>query len=285
MNPILLIMGTVLLLLGVAGAEPNTPHPILWVTDDQGEQPYVHVDYSGQTIDQISYATPDFGKTFLVVNITIANNGYYDVYTNPGDYRVEVNNVKYVYDSVSYSLDDIGKTVLDMAHLGDGKQTSGYLVFQIPANSTEFALIFDNYPPMEVRYNNTAVERYVQVDYSGEVIDGENFPYREPGIGKEYLLVGITIANHGYDDVYPSNDYFGVEVNKVKYAFDNVSYNLDNIGKPIIDQVELGDGGQISGYLVFHIPVNSTEFALIFDDSSIYHRRSEVRYNNSAVEI
>jgi len=157
-------------------------------------------------------------------------------------------------------------------------------VFQIPANSTEFKLIFDNYIPMNVRYNNTAIERYVQVDYSGVVIDSDSFSYIEPDIGKEYLLAGITVANHGYYDVNPSKDYFFAVVNNVKYAFDNVSYSLNIIGKPIIDQVELEDSGQVSGYLVFQIPANSTEFALTFDDG-IYHQRSEVRYNSTAVEI
>lgn len=171
MNPLLLIMGTVLLFLSMADSEPDTPHPIMWVTDDRGELgewAYVQVDYSGEVIDSvvISHPSPDLGKKYLLVGITIANHGYYDVFTNPAHYRVEVNNVRYILDVSSYGLEHTGKTVMDTAHLGDGEQISGYLVFQIPVDATEFALIFDGRfdgdmsrrEDKEVRYNNIAVK-------------------------------------------------------------------------------------------------------------------------------
>lgn len=115
---------------------------------------YVQVDWIGQAIDQISpYITHDVGKIYLVVGITIANHGYDDVSTYPNYFSVEVNNVKYSYDSSSFSLKDIGKPVLANAHLGDGGQISGYLVFQIPADTTRFNLIYDpGDPSMKVRY-------------------------------------------------------------------------------------------------------------------------------------
>lgn len=142
MKSILLAIGLVLLLFsGVASAEQ-----------------YVQVDSSGQAINQISaYSTPDVGKIYLLVHITISNHGYDDVYTNPNNFQVEVNKVKYGYDSVSYLLGDIGKPMLDAnAHLGDGGQISGYLVFQIPADAPRYYLIYNpGYPPMKVKYNYT----------------------------------------------------------------------------------------------------------------------------------
>ena len=119
---------------------------------------YVQVDSSGQAINHISpYSTPNVGKIYLLVHITIANHGYDDVYTNPNNFRVEVNKVKYGYDSASFSLDQIGKPILDAnAHLSDGGQISGYLVFQIPADTKRFEIIYHpGYPPMKVRYNYT----------------------------------------------------------------------------------------------------------------------------------
>ena len=117
---------------------------------------YVQVDSSGQAINQINpYSTPDVGKIYLLVHITISNHGYDDVYTNPNNFQVEVNKVRYGYDSSSYSLQDIGKPILDTnAHLSDGGQISGYLVFQIPADASRYDLVYDpGYPPMTVRYN------------------------------------------------------------------------------------------------------------------------------------
>lgn len=131
---------------------------VLMLVSIVSAEQYVQVDCSGQIIDQISpYSTPAVGKILLLMQITIANHGYDDVYTNPNNFQVEVNKVKYSYDSASFLLADIGKPILDAnAHLGDGGEISGYLVFQIPAGTTDYKLIYDpGYPPMKVRYNYT----------------------------------------------------------------------------------------------------------------------------------
>jgi hypothetical protein len=130
---------------------------VLMLVSIVSAEQYVQVDSSGQAINQISaYSTPDVGKIYLLVHITISNHGYDDVYTNPNNFQVEINKVKYGYDSASYSLSDIGKPKLDTAHLSDGGQISGYLVFQIPADAPRYDLIYDpGYPPMKVKYNYT----------------------------------------------------------------------------------------------------------------------------------
>jgi len=45
-----------------------------------------------------------------------------------------------------------------------------------------------------------SAEQYVQVDWIGQAID-QISPYITHDVSKIYLLVSITIANHGYDDV------------------------------------------------------------------------------------
>ena len=138
MKPILLVMGVVLLLVGIASAEQ-----------------YVQVDYSGQNTSQISYAKPDIGKAFLLVKITTANHGYDDIYTNPNYFYVRVNNVTYSYDASSHYLKDIGLPILDVnAHLRDGGMILGYLVFQIPADTDKYELIYDDHRDKNVRYNH-----------------------------------------------------------------------------------------------------------------------------------
>jgi len=140
MKPILLIIGIVLLVVGMASATQ-----------------YVELNYHAeQQTNHISVMTPDVGKTFLLVNIAITNYGYEDVFTNPNYFYVEVNNVRYGYDSASFLLKDLSMPILDTnAHLADGGQISGYLVFQVPADAKRLTLIYDDgsYPAKEVRYN------------------------------------------------------------------------------------------------------------------------------------
>jgi len=139
MKSVLSIIGIVLLLISMANAEQ-----------------YVQVDYSGQSIAGI---VDEVSKTLLLVYINITNNGYDSVSTNPYNFQVEINKVKYNFDWVSYSLDDVGLPKLDSVDLGDGGQTSGYLAFTIPANAKEFALIFDpDSSLMNVKYNTSLAE-------------------------------------------------------------------------------------------------------------------------------
>jgi hypothetical protein len=137
MKPVLLVMGLVLLLVGMASAEQ-----------------YVQVDYSGQNIDHISYSKPDTSKTFLLMKIIVTNSGYDFVYTNPNYFFVRVNNVTYSYDASSHYLTDIGLPILDVnARLRDGGMCAGFLVFQVPVNTSRYELIYNDYRGKNVKYN------------------------------------------------------------------------------------------------------------------------------------
>jgi len=137
MKSVLLIIG-VLLLVGMANAAN-----------------YVQVGYGdARTVDEIYYSTAEPGKTFLLVDITVANHGYESVNTNPNYFQVEVNNVRYDYDTATYSIPEMGLPKLDNADVGDGGQISGYLAFQIPDGATKFSLIFKA-RGADVRYDKT----------------------------------------------------------------------------------------------------------------------------------
>ncbi len=134
----------------LASTTPPAPIPNLTASAEK----YVKVNYSGQTIDKMYDNTPDIGKTFLLVDITITNHGYDEVSTDPLFFYIEINNVKYSLDyASSYSLKGMGKPTLENADLADGGQISGYLVFQIPANENKYQLIYDNYERYDVRYD------------------------------------------------------------------------------------------------------------------------------------
>jgi hypothetical protein len=138
MKPALLVMGAILLIVGVASAEPH-----------------IQVDYSGQITSQVSHARPNIDKTFLLMKIMIANHDYDDVYINPNFFSVRADNATYSYDASSHYLDDIGLPILDMnAHLQDERMALGFLVFEIPANTSKYELIYDDYTGKNVSYSH-----------------------------------------------------------------------------------------------------------------------------------
>ncbi len=139
MKTFLLVKGVaLLLLLGTASAEQ-----------------YIQVDYSSEVIDRIANHTPGVDKEFLVINITITNFGYEHVGATIGDFQVMAHHLYHMYDTSTYSLDEIDKPMLDGGILQDGERASGHVAFEIPAGTTYWKLIYwDGDPNQMVRYND-----------------------------------------------------------------------------------------------------------------------------------
>lgn len=77
----------------------------------------------------------DAGKIFVKVSMTIKNNGYSTFNTNPSNFALTTNNVKYTYDANTYSLNQ-WETV-DV--LNDGTYT-GTLLYQVPSDSSSITM-------------------------------------------------------------------------------------------------------------------------------------------------
>lgn len=91
------------------------------------------------------------GKTFLIVTMTIENNGYKDeILTNPNYFYVLIDNIKYKYDSSSYSLTD----ALDSsAEIMNGGKLTGSLAFEIPDDAATYQLKYDrDFKTYNIRY-------------------------------------------------------------------------------------------------------------------------------------
>jgi hypothetical protein len=134
----LIVLLAILLLIGCAAAEQ-----------------YVQINYTGTSYNKIGYASPDPGKKFLVVDLTIENHGYDSIDTNPYRFKVTVDNVEYDITGASYSLDSIDKAKLDSVTLKDGGKISGSLAYQVPAATTSYSFKYvpyawENY---DVKYN------------------------------------------------------------------------------------------------------------------------------------
>jgi hypothetical protein len=114
-----IIMLAVLLLVGVASAEP-----------------YI-------SIKQDSSAIPDTGNAYLLVHVVIENHGYNEFEANPFRFKIDVNNVEYDVDTVMFSRLELPK--LGTIKLKDDGKTAGYLVFQIPEGCTDYKLVYPLY--------------------------------------------------------------------------------------------------------------------------------------------
>lgn len=93
--------------------------------------------------------------------------------------------------------------------------------------------------------------REIIITYNGKAahnIDNENAPP-----GKIFVIVTMTIENHGYSlfDVNPN--YFVLIVDQVAYRHATETYHLDNR----ISLDDILDGGQFTGNIAFLIPDNN----------------------------
>ena len=75
-----------------------------------------------------TYKAPP-GKTYLLVNLDIENNGYDTFKVYSSDVKVIINGAKYSSAMVTYSLDNS----LPITELLDGGKISGSVAFEIPA--------------------------------------------------------------------------------------------------------------------------------------------------------
>lgn len=99
----------------------------------------IAISYSNETVQSIveplGVDYPKSGKVFLVVNMTIRNNGYDRFSANTFYFHVIVDKVNYNVDRETYVVNNWNTT--DVLNGGIFK---GTLVFQIPANATSFTL-------------------------------------------------------------------------------------------------------------------------------------------------
>ena len=128
-----------------------TPQPTSTPTPSPSPTPVpaqnIAITYSMATKESIVWVSssnysyirePDSGKIFLEVNMTIKNNGYDELNTNPNYFYVIVDQVKYNYDGVIYSLN-----CWDTVDVLDGGTYTGTLLFQIPESASSSSVGYE----------------------------------------------------------------------------------------------------------------------------------------------
>jgi hypothetical protein len=85
----------------------------------------------------MGYSTPDKGKEFITVNLTIQNKGEKEVSYNPLDFKIQ--------DSDGNQTSETYVTIENKLHYGSlasGGKVTGAIVFEVPKADTNLKLIY-----------------------------------------------------------------------------------------------------------------------------------------------
>jgi len=128
--------------LEVVEISTPTPTPTSTPTPTPTPKQYdVVIRYAERYEGAIGYHEPDKGYTFLIITLDIENMIDREFSTNPYNFKVIINNVEYDHDWATYSLNDPLKGV----DLHKGGRISGSIVFEVPAGTTEYKLVYEGF--------------------------------------------------------------------------------------------------------------------------------------------
>ena len=103
-----------------------------------GQSQSINISYNTQTKNSLDFGllTPKKGYTYVLVTMTITNNGYDSFSTDPSYFSVTANNVVYSFDGATF--DENWTTV----QINNGGTFSGTMVFQIPSGQSISSLSY-----------------------------------------------------------------------------------------------------------------------------------------------
>ncbi len=118
--------------------------------------------------------------------------------------------------------------------------------------------------------SNAATDKEIVITYSvtktNQIGDGL-FMAVAPS-GSIYLMLDMTIENHGYDVFSTSVFFFKVVVNNKKYGYIS-SESIENQ----LRSADIPNNGSINGNLVFQIPADADSFDIEYKDAQLYNMR------------
>jgi hypothetical protein len=101
-----------------------------------------------------------------------------------------------------------------------------------------------------VAHSSHSVEQYVYIEYWAYA-DRSIGSYK-PREGYVWLLVGMSIENHGYDSIPLSWNNFYVTLDNWQFNAHGVTYEINGY----LSTPSLLDGLKTTGYLVYEVPGN-----------------------------
>jgi len=140
------LLGIVLLviMIAVVASAANNPSTISGTSKSPGtsQNKAMKISYTVVNLGDASQWDPSIapGSAFLVVNMTIHNQGYDTFSVNPFYFKAVVDNVAYSYSTYSYKLGDEGYTRLGVASVLDGGTITGALAFEVPQGYSQVSM-------------------------------------------------------------------------------------------------------------------------------------------------
>jgi len=92
---------------------------------------------------KIGHSEPAPGKIYLLIPVTVENQGYEEFPLSPYQFKLTVDKVKYDSVPLSYAMSQAGLVPIESVELQDGGKISGYIAFEAPASTTNYELSYD----------------------------------------------------------------------------------------------------------------------------------------------
>ena len=99
---------------------------------------------------------------------------------------------------------------------------------------------------------------YVVIRYSARTAD--SIGGLKPAPGNIFLVVTMTIENHGYERVYVFTSDFYVIVGNRQFKYSSATYSLDDY----LPSTELFNGLTLTGSIAYEVPINYGTYSLLW---------------------
>ncbi|MCK9440763.1 MAG: hypothetical protein M0Q13_04995 [Methanothrix sp.] len=112
------------------------------------ENPHIKITTTASAYDKIGDITAEPGRTLLVVDVILEDNGYNDLLIAPGDFSVKINDAIYHHDIAWHNLKSIGRQYLtNELEISDSTQIrkNGEIYLQ-NGKIRKGSLLFENVP-------------------------------------------------------------------------------------------------------------------------------------------
>lgn len=82
----------------------------------------------------------------------------------------------------------------------------------------------------------------------------------KPSAGNSFVVMGLSIENHGYDGFSVDPSSFSASINGFDYKISPTTYYLDRAGFKPLPSGNLRNGASITGYVAYEIPSGYKDF-------------------------
>jgi hypothetical protein len=158
---VLIVLGVVVGMMGGSSSNSTTNNTSVVNTANNSseETPIAKTDYIvGQTIENSGrqltvtkvtrnystgnqFSVPKTGKEFVLITVSLKNNGNSEVMFGGFDFKVQDSNgVQSNTDASTYSLEDI----LETATLAKGGNVAGSMIFEVPKDDKNLVLLYNS---------------------------------------------------------------------------------------------------------------------------------------------